>query len=135
MERLTFSAIWEMTPDADVVSVRFTKAVILSRAAMSYGDAQTRIDDPKQDDEITRGESQLKQFTICLILLHRQITPAATSLHTTQNPATAQCMQSHRFYSQLHHPRPAPPAQPRQEAARQARRRGRAAAGVTRGQI
>ena len=55
VERLTFSAIWEMTPDAEVASVRFTKAVIRSRAAMTYADAQAAIDDSSKDDEITQG--------------------------------------------------------------------------------
>ena len=44
-----------MTPDAEVASVRFTKAVIRSRAAMTYADAQAAIDDSSKDDEITQG--------------------------------------------------------------------------------
>lgn len=55
VERLTFSAIWEMTHDAEIVSTRFTKGVIRSRAAMTYAEAQSRIDDPSQHDEITLG--------------------------------------------------------------------------------
>eukprot|EP00775_Hariotina_reticulata_P011972 gene11972-12115_t len=53
VERLAFSAIWEMTPDADTVSVRFTKSVIASRAALTYAEAQTRIDDERLQDDIT----------------------------------------------------------------------------------
>eukprot|EP00879_Flechtneria_rotunda_P021039 GHRR01022163.1.p1 GENE.GHRR01022163.1~~GHRR01022163.1.p1 ORF type:complete len:742 (+),score=218.81 GHRR01022163.1:116-2341(+) len=55
VERLAFSAIWEMTPEAEVVSVRFTKSVIASRAALTYAEAQTRIDDERLTDEITVG--------------------------------------------------------------------------------
>ncbi|KAI8464454.1 MAG: hypothetical protein J3K34DRAFT_526194 [Monoraphidium minutum] len=55
VERLTFSAIWEMTRDAEIVSTRFTKAAIRSRAAMTYAEAQARIDDATQSDEITLG--------------------------------------------------------------------------------
>uniref|UniRef100_A0A383VI63 Uncharacterized protein n=1 Tax=Tetradesmus obliquus TaxID=3088 RepID=A0A383VI63_TETOB len=55
VERLAFSAIWEMTPGAEVVSVRFTKSVIASRAALTYAEAQTRIDDERLHDEVTLG--------------------------------------------------------------------------------
>lgn len=62
VERLAFSAIWvcfsafiravtntmyqELTPDADIVNVRFTKSVIASQAAFTYEEAQVRKDDP-----------------------------------------------------------------------------------------
>lgn len=46
VERLAFSAVWEMTPDAEVVNVRFFKSVIASKAAFTYADAQARMDDP-----------------------------------------------------------------------------------------
>jgi len=34
-----------MTPDADVISTRYTKSVIKSCAAISYDEAQARMDD------------------------------------------------------------------------------------------
>lgn len=37
--------VQEMTPDADVISTRYTKSVIKSCAAMSYVEAQARMDD------------------------------------------------------------------------------------------
>lgn len=40
MERLTFSVLWEMTPDAQILSTSFTRAVIKSRAALTYQQAQ-----------------------------------------------------------------------------------------------
>ena len=63
VERLAFSAIWvcvlapfaiapvlillqEMTPEAEIVNVRFTKSVIASKAAFTYEEAQIRKDDP-----------------------------------------------------------------------------------------
>lgn len=55
VERYAFSAIWEMTPDADVVSVRFTKSVIKSREAFSYEEAQLRVEDASQEDDLTKG--------------------------------------------------------------------------------
>jgi exosome complex exonuclease DIS3/RRP44 len=36
----------ELTPDADIVKVRFTKSVIASKAAFTYEEAQIRKDDP-----------------------------------------------------------------------------------------
>ncbi|KAH9476796.1 Exosome complex exonuclease dis3 [Psilocybe cubensis] len=55
VERLAFSAIWEMTPDAEIVNVRFTKSVIASKAAFTYEEAQIRKDDPHRQDELTQG--------------------------------------------------------------------------------
>ncbi|KAJ6573965.1 hypothetical protein DFH09DRAFT_384346 [Mycena vulgaris] len=53
VERLAFSAIWEMTPEAEIVNVRFTKSVIKSKAAFTYEEAQLRKDDPKRQDALT----------------------------------------------------------------------------------
>ncbi|RDL42258.1 Uncharacterized protein BP5553_02237 [Venustampulla echinocandica] len=55
VERYAFSAIWEITPDADIVKSNFTKSVIKSREAFSYEEAQLRVDDPSQKDELTQG--------------------------------------------------------------------------------
>ena len=52
-ERFAFSVLWEMNRDADIVSTRFKKSVIRSRAALTYAEAQMRIDDPKQSDAVT----------------------------------------------------------------------------------
>ncbi|KAJ7785712.1 hypothetical protein B0H16DRAFT_2528 [Mycena metata] len=53
VERLAFSAIWELTPEAEIVNVRFTKSVIKSKAAFTYEEAQLRKDDPKLQDPLT----------------------------------------------------------------------------------
>jgi exosome complex exonuclease DIS3/RRP44 len=45
VERFAFSTIWELTPDAEISAVSFTKSVIRSREAFSYEQAQIRIDD------------------------------------------------------------------------------------------
>ncbi|WVZ19892.1 hypothetical protein V8G54_007214 [Vigna mungo] len=55
VERLAFSVIWEMTPEADVISTRYTKSVIKSSAALSYVEAQARMDDSRLRDPITIG--------------------------------------------------------------------------------
>lgn len=55
VERYAFSTLWELTPEADIVSVDFTKSVIRSREAFSYEQAQLRIDDASQQDDLTKG--------------------------------------------------------------------------------
>lgn len=53
VERLAFSVIWEITDKGKILSTTFTKSVIKSRAALTYGEAQARIDDDRMQDEIT----------------------------------------------------------------------------------
>ena len=55
VERYAFSTIWEITPDAELISSTFTKSVIRSREAFSYEAAQLRIDDVSQTDPLTHG--------------------------------------------------------------------------------
>jgi len=55
VERFAFSVIWEVTPDAEIVSADYIKSVIRSREAFSYEAAQLRIDDKNQQDELTNG--------------------------------------------------------------------------------
>lgn len=45
-DRLAFSVIWELTPNAEVVKHRFAKTVIRSCCQMSYDTAQIMIDNP-----------------------------------------------------------------------------------------
>ncbi|KAI2611987.1 RNB-domain-containing protein [Hypoxylon sp. NC1633] len=55
VERYAFSVLWELDQSADIVNVRFTKSVIKSREAFSYEQAQLRIDDASQQDDLTQG--------------------------------------------------------------------------------
>ncbi|ROT36957.1 mitotic control protein dis3 [Sodiomyces alkalinus F11] len=63
VERYAFSVIWELTPEADVVNARFTKSVIKSREAFSYEQAQLRIDDASQQDDLTQGMRTLMMLS------------------------------------------------------------------------
>lgn len=63
VERFTFSVLWEMTPGAEIVSTHYCKAIIKSRAALSYAEAQARIDDPSDNSEITSGLRLLLKIT------------------------------------------------------------------------
>lgn len=63
VERYAFSTIWEITKDADVVNALFTKSVIRSREAFSYEQAQLRIDNKSQTDDLTQGMRILLQLS------------------------------------------------------------------------
>jgi len=63
VERFTFSVLWEMTPEAEIVNTHYCKAIIKSRAALSYAEAQARIDDPSDNSEITSGLRLLLKIT------------------------------------------------------------------------
>lgn len=61
-ERFAFSCIWEIDPDANIISTRFCKSIICSRQAMSYEEAQLKIDDVTQHDALAvslRGLNKL----------------------------------------------------------------------------
>lgn len=63
VERYAFSVIWEVTDDADIVSSTFQKSVIRSREAFSYEQAQLRIDDASQKDDLTNGMRTLMMLS------------------------------------------------------------------------
>ncbi|KAJ1024369.1 hypothetical protein NDA18_004538 [Ustilago nuda] len=66
VERLAFSAVWEMRPDAEIVNVRFHKSVIASKAAFTYEEAQFRKDDKSKKDAITESIRLLNSLAIKL---------------------------------------------------------------------
>ena len=55
VERYAFSVIWELDEDANIVNVNYMKSIIKSREAFSYEQAQLRIDDKSQTDELTKS--------------------------------------------------------------------------------
>ncbi|VDM94690.1 unnamed protein product, partial [Onchocerca ochengi] len=46
VDRLAFSVIWTLTSDADIIDIKFHKSLIRSSGALTYEEAQNRIDDP-----------------------------------------------------------------------------------------
>ncbi|CAR30579.1 exosome catalytic subunit DIS3 [Lachancea thermotolerans CBS 6340] len=66
VDRFAFSVLWELDENANIVNVDFTKSVIKSREAFSYEQAQLRIDDESQKDELTQGMRALLQLSIKL---------------------------------------------------------------------
>ncbi|XP_071873315.1 exosome complex exonuclease RRP44-like protein Dis3 [Bombus fervidus] len=61
-EKLTFSCIWEMDRDANIISTRYCKSVICSRAAMTYDEAQLKIDDVTQQDSLVKSLRNLNNL-------------------------------------------------------------------------
>jgi exosome complex exonuclease DIS3/RRP44 len=56
VDRLAFSVVWEINPvNGEARSSTFTKSIIRSRAALTYAEAQTRIDDARLTDELTEN--------------------------------------------------------------------------------
>ncbi|KAI5637391.1 RNB domain-containing protein [Phthorimaea operculella] len=51
-ERLAFSCVWEIDENANVLSTKFHKSVIKSKAAMTYEEAQIAIDDSTRNDDV-----------------------------------------------------------------------------------
>ncbi|KAK3086411.1 hypothetical protein FSP39_018074 [Pinctada imbricata] len=78
VERFAFSVIWEMTHEADIVHTKYHKSIIKSRAALTYAEAQMRIDDVKMKDAITRSLRNLNK--IAKILKRRRIDNGALTL-------------------------------------------------------
>lgn len=56
VNRLAFSVVWEMDPKTyEILDVRFHRSVIRSSAALTYAEAQARIDDQGCNDSVTRS--------------------------------------------------------------------------------
>ncbi|KAK7873514.1 hypothetical protein R5R35_008776 [Gryllus longicercus] len=77
-ERFAFSCVWEMTREARIVATRFHKSIIRSRAALTYEQAQLRIDDPAQKDAIATSLRELNR--LAKILKRRRIENGALVL-------------------------------------------------------
>ncbi|VDK85731.1 unnamed protein product [Litomosoides sigmodontis] len=53
VDRLAFSVIWTLTADADIIDIKFHKSLIRSSAALTYEEAQNKIDDCSLSDSLT----------------------------------------------------------------------------------
>ncbi|RWS27889.1 exosome complex exonuclease RRP44-like protein [Leptotrombidium deliense] len=62
-ERLTFSVIWIMdAKTTEIKDVKFTKSIIKSSAALTYAEAQLKIDSPNMKDELTKSLRRLNSI-------------------------------------------------------------------------
>lgn len=80
--RFAFSVLWEMTEDAEIIKTDFTKSIILSKASLTYGEAQCKIDDVNANDNLTlslRGLNRLAK-----ILKKKRLDNGALSLASTE---------------------------------------------------
>ncbi|KAI6670145.1 hypothetical protein NL676_005030, partial [Syzygium grande] len=82
VERLAFSVIWEMTPEAEIISTRYTKSIIKSCAALSYIEAQARMDDSRLADPLTTDLRNMN--TLAKIMRHRRIERGALTLASAE---------------------------------------------------
>ncbi|XP_059142124.1 exosome complex exonuclease RRP44-like [Physella acuta] len=82
VNRFAFSVLWEMTPEAHIISTDFTKSIIDSKASLTYAEAQMKIDDPNASDSLTlslRGLNRLAK-----ILKKKRLDNGALSLASTE---------------------------------------------------
>ena len=61
-ERFAFSCVWELTPNAEIVKKDFFKSIIKSRAALTYQQAQMKIDDPADKSVIAQSLRELNKL-------------------------------------------------------------------------
>ncbi|GIY42961.1 exosome complex exonuclease RRP44 [Caerostris darwini] len=81
-ERFAFSVIWEMTSDAKILRSSFFKSIIKSKAALTYAEAQMRIDDISLNDDITVSLRLLN--SLAKILKKQRIDNGALSLASSE---------------------------------------------------
>ena len=63
VERLTFSVVWVMdSKTADIKGVKFFRSVIKSRAAMTYAEAQAKLDQGNMKDQVTASLFRLNSL-------------------------------------------------------------------------
>ncbi|XP_077231136.1 ribonuclease II family protein [Tasmannia lanceolata] len=82
VERLAFSVIWEMTPEAEIISIRYTKSAIKSCAALSYVEAQARMDDSRLMDPLTTDLRNMN--SLAKIMRLRRIERGALTLASAE---------------------------------------------------
>lgn len=81
-ERFAFTVIWEMTDEAKILRKSFFKSIIKSKAALTYAEAQLKIDDKSKNDELTESLRLLNK--LAKILKKQRIENGALSLASTE---------------------------------------------------
>jgi exosome complex exonuclease DIS3/RRP44 len=79
-ERFAFSCVWELTREAEIISTYFCKSIIRSRQAMTYEEAQLKIDDLTQQDILSKSLRGLN--SLAKILKKRRIENGYVCLRT-----------------------------------------------------
>lgn len=77
-ERFAFSCVWEVDNEANILSTKYHKSVIKSKAALTYEEAQLIIDDETQNTDIAESLRQLNR--LAKILKQRRMEKGALVL-------------------------------------------------------
>ncbi|KRY51407.1 Exosome complex exonuclease RRP44 [Trichinella britovi] len=81
-DRFAFSVIWELDRNANVLKCRFCKSIIRSSMALTYADAQSRLDDPNMNDAVTVTLRNLNNLS--KLLKKRRLERGALTLASTE---------------------------------------------------
>merc|ERR1711981_595027 len=81
-ERFAFSCVWEMTPQAEIINTKFHKSIIRSRVAFTYEQAQNKIDDSNDTDDVTKSLRHL--LALSKILKKKRIDQGALLLASSE---------------------------------------------------
>lgn len=81
VDRFAFSVTWEVTPPPEVrvVGSQFFKSIIHSRAALTYEQAQNRIDDGSDQSNLTCNLRQLNEVAKVLRYVARSLVHSGAS--------------------------------------------------------
>ena len=82
VERFAFSCVWEMNEKAEILTTKFHKSIIKSQGAMTYEQAQNKIDDPQDNDELAIGLRNLLKLS--KILKSKRIANGALLLASSE---------------------------------------------------
>jgi len=83
VERFAFSCIWEIEPEtANIISTKFTKSIIKSKLAMTYEEAQNKIDDDKDQEPLAQGLRRLLKLS--KIMKQKRIDNGALQLASSE---------------------------------------------------
>jgi exosome complex exonuclease DIS3/RRP44 len=80
-EKLVFSCIWKMDKDAKILETKFYKGIIQSKAAMTYAEAQAKLNS-KDTDEITQSLKRLS--FLAQVLKKQRLENGALMLNTSE---------------------------------------------------
>ena len=82
VERFAFSCVWEMNAKAEILKTKFHKSIIKSKEAMTYEQAQIRIDDKKDQSSLTKSLRNLLKLS--KILKQRRLDNGALVLASSE---------------------------------------------------
>lgn len=83
-DRLCFSVLWEMTPNAEIIKTSFHKTVVHSMASLCYGDAQSVIEGKTPADSKPWGKDVLVLHEMAKRLRAKRMVNGALTLASPQ---------------------------------------------------